>query len=125
MEEVPSHRPKMFHVIISGSVTFTIAVLLTVEWLSHWPLLKILGLAAMLVFVSALVFALAFVEDKSVLKGLLILLSPIPFLAVALFLGASGMLSYALLLIFVITLVRFAVIIPSLRKMTQKQNTKV
>jgi membrane protein YdbS with pleckstrin-like domain len=79
----------------------------------------------MLVFVLALVCARAFVEDKSLLKGFLVLLSPIPFLGVALFFGASGMWNYALLLIFVITLIRFAVIIPSLRRMTQKQNTKV
>jgi len=97
-----------------------ITLLAIIEWLSHWSFLTMVGIglifAFVLAFVLAFVTGFACVEDKSVLNELFLLLLPVPFFAVAMFLGASGMWAYGLLLIFAGIFARFAILNPSLKR---------
>jgi hypothetical protein len=107
---------------VYGGGSVLIALLAIIEWLSHWSLLTMLGLGLIFAFVLAFVCGFACVEDKTVLKGLFLLLLPVPFFAVAMFLGANGMWTYGLLLTFAVILVRFAVLNPSLKRWARNRS---
>ena len=114
-------RSRIFNVSVFVGSSFAIALLLIIAWLTKWPFLVILGLGLIFGFVLTLSYAFVFVEDKGVWKGFLMLLLPIPFLAISLFLGARGSWNYALLLILVVTLVKFKFLLPAIRRMVGKQ----